>query len=859
MPSLYVAAQFVRSLWSRRPTHRSTPPPRSSLSLMVLEDRIFCSVTPIDPGQVTGSTELTGAELASAELGDTELGGIDTADAGVCDGESTAGEGGPTTGTNGPAAVSSADAGLADGGLADAAHVDGEAHVDGDGDVHVDAEGHEYDALTELPILDLAPVSAESGTISSGLVPLDQTFRLHSNPGAEHVIYLDFDGHVTSGTSWNSSFAGGANIVSRPFDFDGNEASFSTAELERIQYIWQRVVEDFIPFDVDVTTEDPGVAALSKSGSGDLAWGVRVVVGGSSSDWYGSSAGGVAYIGSFNWSTDTPAFVFEDQLGNGNEKYTAEAISHEAGHTLGLRHDGNSTTSYYSGQGTGDTGWAPIMGVGYYKNLSQWSNGQYLDANNAEDDLAIITSSNGFGYRIDDVGNTDSLSSWLSVSGGVVTASGLIERSTDVDVYSFSTGAGTVSLQVNPFARGPNLDILAELYDASHQLVMSSNPASLLSATMNATLAAGQYFLHISGVGYGDPLSTGYTDYGSLGQYFISGTVVPTSTDYLSITATTVSAAEGQSGVTNAVFTVTRTGDLSAATSVDFSVLGTGANPASASDFTNGTLPSGNLFFNIGESTKTISIGIAGDSTVEADETFAVQLANSSGATQIASGTANFTILNDDVAPQAGFRISQLSSTTTEAGGTALFTVALTSAPTANVTIFLNSLDTTEGTLDRSSLTFTTSNWQTAQTVTVRGVDDTLRDGKISYTVQLGAAQSADPNYQGLDPTDLRFVNQDNERSTKGGGKGGAKGGVALDLLGDPETLFDISRGGDRESNEWAEFLAGWNCSYQEFQSQLHDVATAGIDSHFELSASSSTDRPASRSWASTPAGSHRR
>ena len=75
-------------------------------------------------------------------------------------------------------------------------------------------------------------------------------------------------------------------------------------------------------------------------------------------------AGGVAYIGSFNWTGDTPCWVF---ITSG--KSCAEAASHEAGHTLGLGHDGkdvNGThTEYYGGQGSGNTGWAPIMGVGY--------------------------------------------------------------------------------------------------------------------------------------------------------------------------------------------------------------------------------------------------------------------------------------------------------------------------------------------------------------------------------------------------------------------------------------------------------------------------------------------------------------
>ena len=189
------------------------------------------------------------------------------------------------------------------------------------------------------------------------LQPLTDTFRLHSLPGVSKVIYLDFNGHTTSGTAWS----GGATIVSAPYTIDGDSA-FSTTELERIQYIWQRVAEDFLPYGVDVTTEDPGVEALRRSGTGDIEWGQRVVV--SPTNWYNTDAGGVAYIGSFSWNSDTPCFAFSAQLGTGHEKYTAEAISHETGHTLGLYHDGvTGGSAYYSGH----SGWAPIMGVGYYQ------------------------------------------------------------------------------------------------------------------------------------------------------------------------------------------------------------------------------------------------------------------------------------------------------------------------------------------------------------------------------------------------------------------------------------------------------------------------------------------------------------
>ncbi|MBM4089848.1 MAG: hypothetical protein FJ276_10570, partial [Planctomycetes bacterium] len=100
---------------------------------------------------------------------------------------------------------------------------------------------------------------------------------------------------------------------------------------------------------------------------------------------------------------------------------------------------------------------------------------------------------------------------------------------------------------------------------------------------------------------------------------------------------------------------------------------------------------------------------------------------------------------------------------TTEAGGTAQFTIRLASEPTANVTIALSSSDTTEGIVSPASVTFTPSDWNQFKAVTVTGQDDQVDDGDVTYRVLIAPAQSADPSYQNRDADDPSVVNRDND------------------------------------------------------------------------------------------------
>ncbi|MDB5345021.1 MAG: hypothetical protein JWP89_3398 [Schlesneria sp.] len=359
------------------------------------------------------------------------------------------------------------------------------------------------------------------------------TFALHSRPTATKVIYLDFDGHVTQNTPWNST---NAVITTTAYDTDGNPATFSSSEQANIVEIWQRISECYSPFDVDVTTEPPAIADLVNGGGGDTKWGIRVLFGDSNPS-PAPGSGGVAYVTGFGWNyqggaVDVPCFVLTAGVGT-NPKTNADAAVHEVGHTVGLSHDGLYPASdsrhveYYLGQGTGKVGWAPHMGAGYYVPIVQWSKGEYANPSNTQDDLSIITTQNGFGYRPDDFSSNQSGSKAVPGTAGAtsfaVNVSGVIESRTDEDWFKITAGSGLIKLDAVGGPVNTMLDIQLSLYDSKGVLVVAANPADDVIASINKSVSGGTFYAKIEGVALGDVLTTGYTDYGSLGQYTITG------------------------------------------------------------------------------------------------------------------------------------------------------------------------------------------------------------------------------------------------------------------------------------------------------------------------------------------------
>lgn len=171
--------------------------------------------------------------------------------------------------------------------------------------------------------------------------------------------------------------------------------------------------------------------------------------------------------------------------------------------------------------------------------------------------------------------------------------------------------------------------------------------------------------------------------------------------------------------------------------------------PLSSSNTGEGTVPA-SLVFNPGDAlTKTVTVSGVNDFVDDGDQNYTITvgaaMSTDTGFSDIDPPDVSATNQDNDT---AGFTITESSGTTevSEAGTTDTFDVVLTARPLSSVVITVTSADTNEAVVDQPTLTFTDSNWDQAQTVTVTGVDDVLEDGDQTTTVTLSidAANSDD-------------------------------------------------------------------------------------------------------------------
>lgn len=413
------------------------------------------------------------------------------------------------------------------------------------------------------------PSDPESFTTAT-LFPFTKTFLLHSRPGASKVIYLDFNGHTIKGALWNTDMVA-TSIVVPAFDIDGKTGTFNYAEHAMIQKIWKEISDAFAAFDVDVTTQDPGVENIRKSSVGDTSYGSRVCFGGKSSylpnllqpgdDPDGIL--GITMLNSFNnqvspvaYANDCPVLIFSDSIyQKGSAKDVADTAVHELGHAFNLNHsttdDGTTQVEYYAGHND----WAPYMGDTMGKSVAQWTRGDYNEnATNNEDELAIIATS--IPYVVDDHGNStvtatvldttevkSPVRSTLPVYVYTSSKTGLIHDRADKDLFKIEVGEGEFYAEVIAADPQANLNVGVRLLDSAGDEVLDdygypySSEDGMNGYIYNVSLPAGTYYIEVDGVGalwdadyayfYNDAVGDSFeafTDYASIGRYTLKTT-----------------------------------------------------------------------------------------------------------------------------------------------------------------------------------------------------------------------------------------------------------------------------------------------------------------------------------------------
>ena len=317
-----------------------------------------------------------------------------------------------------------------------------------------------------------------------------------SKPGAPTVIYCNFEGEIVNQPLWSFS-----TINAEP----------SGLSNERVLEILKVVAEDFAPFNVNVTN-DRSVYDSTPSNK-------RVMCISTPTDTAAPGSGGVAYLDSFR-----------DDLVCWDFNLDGDTISHEVGHTLNLDHHGDSTQSapeYHDGHSSESRTWAPIMGASFKARMVQWSDGNYTFATNSnQDDLYLITNY-GLSYRSDDYGNNTTSGEDVSISDMLVTRNGIIERNTDIDVFNVTySSLGKVQIAgVGKEGAQSNLDVKLSVVSSNGVVIFEQTSDNTDGALTEIILEPGSYQVIVEGDSSGNPYgnpATGWSSYGSLGQYQLS-------------------------------------------------------------------------------------------------------------------------------------------------------------------------------------------------------------------------------------------------------------------------------------------------------------------------------------------------
>ena len=145
------------------------------------------------------------------------------------------------------------------------------------------------------------------------------------------------------------------------------------------------------------------------------------------------------------------------------------------------------------------------MGSAASKNATQWNYGPTPNGCTIlQDNLSVITTSNGFGFRADDYADVNSSAIAINVPANIFSVNGIISTTNDKDIFRFDLGQnGQFRMKVNPYSvgannSGANLDVRIILQNATGATIATYDYTDSLHAKMDTTLNAGTYYVVIS-------------------------------------------------------------------------------------------------------------------------------------------------------------------------------------------------------------------------------------------------------------------------------------------------------------------------------------------------------------------------
>lgn len=264
----------------------------------------------------------------------------------------------------------------------------------------------------------------------------------------------------------------------------------------------------------------------------------------------------------------------------------------------------------------------------------------------------------------------------------------------------------------------------------------------------------------------------------------------------VTIAATDPAAAE--TGSNPGTFRISRTGATTGASTVNYAIATGTGQATNGTDYTP-TL-SGTATIAAGQSFVDFSITPVDDALIEGTETVTLILQDTAAYDLGAAGTqtATVSIADNDT---AGFTLSKTSATVSETGTTDSFTVVLNAQPTSDVVLSISASDATEATAGPTLLTFTSTNYNLAQTVTITGVDDAIVDGNQPSTITVSVVDASSNNaFDNLADQTVSVTTLDNDAVINGtSGRDTLTGGSTDDVITGFAGADTITTGGGRD------------------------------------------------------------